>query len=445
MSAGMMKKTYAVQGMTCAGCEKAVESALSALGGVHAARADCASGTVAVQLDPAAANFSSMAAAVKAAGYALGDVTEAAEGRGRAFRWAGLAVLLFAAWFVVDRTVGFSFFPEVDASMGYGMLFFMGLLTSLHCVAMCGGIQLAHCASAARESKPGARLKPGLLYNAGRVVSYTVVGGIVGAVGSVVGFSGWARGVVAVAAGVFMMVMGLHMLGVPWLKRFVPKMPAFMLRGVGKAGRGRGPFVVGLLNGLMPCGPLQAMQVYALGTGGFLSGALSMLLFGLGTAPLMLGLGALASLLGARLPKGMLKAGAALVLLLGLVTVNRGLSLSGVGAAAVPGAPQASVPGAVATAPAKEKAGTVQDVTARVTSQGYPDITVRAGVPVRWNLKADAGALNGCNRTLVIPALDRQIRLKSGDNIIEFMPTEAGTIPYSCWMGMITGRIRVVP
>jgi len=65
----------------------------------------------------------------------------------------------------------------------------------------------------------------------------------------------------------------------------------------------KGPFTVGLLNGLMPCGPLQAMQIYALSTGNPLKGALSMLLFSLGTVPLMFGLGALGSLLSRRLRK----------------------------------------------------------------------------------------------------------------------------------------------
>ena len=84
------------------------------------------------------------------------------------------------------------------------------------------------------------------------------------------------------------------------------------------------------MNGLMPCGPLQAMQLYALGTGSFLAGALSMFIFSLGTVPLMFGLGALSSLLSSKFTSRMMKVSAALVLLLGLVMVNRGLALSGV-------------------------------------------------------------------------------------------------------------------
>jgi len=59
----------------------------------------------------------------------------------------------------------------------------------------------------------------------------------------------------------------------------------------------------GLLNGFMPCGPLQAMQLYALGTGSFIAGATSMFMFSLGTVPLMFGLGAISSIAGGKLRK----------------------------------------------------------------------------------------------------------------------------------------------
>ena len=52
--------------------------------------------------------------------------------------------------------------------------------------------------------------------------------------------------------------------------------------------------------------------------------------------------------------------------------------------------------------------------------------------------------LNGCNRALVIPEYDIEVKLKAGDNIIKFTPTQSGTFAYSCWMGMQTGRIEVV-
>ncbi|MBQ8953569.1 MAG: hypothetical protein IJ048_05595, partial [Clostridia bacterium] len=86
----------------------------------------------------------------------------------------------------------------------------------------------------------------------------------------------------------------------------------------------------------------------------------------------------------------------------------------------------------------------VQTIVTELDYGSYPAITVTAGVPVRWNLHAEAGKLNGCNSELVIPALNMRVPLEPGDNWMEFTPTEAGVIPYSCWMGMIRSSITVV-
>lgn len=88
--------------------------------------------------------------------------------------------------------------------------------------------------------------------------------------------------------------------------------------------------------------------------------------------------------------------------------------------------------------------GNVQNITSELTANGYPDLAVQAGVPVRWNLHAAPGTINSCNNALVIPAYGVEVELKEGDNIIEFTPDKSGTIPYSCWMGMINANILVV-
>lgn len=74
----------------------------------------------------------------------------------------------------------------------------------------------------------------------------------------------------------------------------------------------------------------------------------------------------------------------------------------------------------------------------------YSSFTVRAGIPVVWTLHAEEEKLIGCNNELLIPALDLDVSLHPGDNVISFTPEEAGTIPYSCWLGMIRAVITVV-
>ena len=328
----------------------------------------------------------------------------------------------------------FSFTPQVDETVGYGMLFLVGLLTSFHCLAMCGGINLTQSLGIpTAEDRPD--LRAGLLYNLGRVISYSLLGGIAGALGSVIGFTGVAKGAVAVIGGIFMVLIGLRMLGVfPWLRRLNLVLPGFFGgRIYGK--RGRGPLVIGLLNGLMPCGPLQTMQLYALGSGSFAAGALSMFLFGLGTVPLMVGFGAIGSVLGRKFTRTTLKAGAALVIILGVLTVNRGLRLFGVTTVSAP----------LGEATVAVLQGNLQVVTTEIEPERYRPIIVQEGIPVRWIIKARPENLNGCNNPLVIPRYNIEKRLVPGENVIEFLPTEEGDITYTCWMGMISSVIKVVP
>jgi hypothetical protein len=155
--------------------------------------------------------------------------------------------------------------------------------------------------------------------------------------------------------------------------------------------------------------------------------------------PLLLGLGAASAALGRKFTSRMMKAGAVLVLALGLVMVGRGFTLSGLQPIGAPGGGDKNPQGDVSVV-----ADGVQTVTTTLSAAGYPEFTVQAGVPVRWNLKVPAGTLTGCNRTVVVPAYGIEMPLKVGDNWIDFTPTSTGTIPFSCWMGMIDSRIHVV-
>lgn len=191
------------------------------------------------------------------------------------------------------------------------------------------------------------------------------------------------------------------------------------------------------MNGLMPCGPLQAMQIYALGTGSAWAGALSMLFFSLGTVPLMFGLGTVSSLLTGTFKQRMLQVSGVLVMFLGILMLSRGLNLSGINLA------YASTSTANAGNIASIK-GETQVVETTLQSGRYQPIVVQKGIPVKWTIRAAENDLNGCNNPITIPQYNTQIELVPGDNVIEFTPQETGKITYTCWMGMISSTITVV-
>ncbi len=167
----------------------------------------------------------------------------------------------------------FQRFPTVsEEKVGYAVLFMIGLFTSVHCIAMCGGINLTQSV-AGEENAP---VRKNMLYNAGRLTGYTMVGGILGLIGEAASVTLRVRGLIGVLAGVFMVLTGINMLGdFGFLKKLTLKMPKAVTNAAASFGR-RGSFAIGLVNAFMPCGPLQSMQLYAIAAGGFAAGALSM-------------------------------------------------------------------------------------------------------------------------------------------------------------------------
>ncbi|NPV92811.1 MAG: heavy metal transporter [Firmicutes bacterium] len=432
------KKLY-LTGMTCTSCETRIEKGLRKLPGVSRVSADYQRMQVEVEFYGDQTDIRKIVKTIENLGYEA-STTEPPRKGSDTRMLLGFLVIAAAVYLIIKNTIGFNFIPQIDQSMGWGLLFLAGLLTSLHCVAMCGGIVISQTTQTDGNEKSGigGQLWPGLQYNLGRVMSYTLIGGLAGALGSTISFSGTARGAVAIVSGVLMFILGLNMLGIfRWTRRLPIRLPGWLGVKLSRLSIGRRPFYIGLLNGLMPCGPLQAMQLYALGAGSFLAGAGSMLAFALGTVPLLFTFGALNSLLSARFTRGMLKASAVLVSVLGLVMLSRGLALSGVDFR-----PQTALTAASAAQSSEIQDG-VQVVRTEVDQYYTPSVQVlQKGVPVRWIINAKS--LNGCNNPITIPKLNITKKLVLGENVVEFTPEESGSLVYSCWMGMITGNFLVV-
>ncbi|PIN68462.1 hypothetical protein COV94_04540, partial [Candidatus Woesearchaeota archaeon CG11_big_fil_rev_8_21_14_0_20_57_5] len=182
--------------------------------------------------------------------------------------------------------------PALDAGAGLGLIFVVGLLTGFHCIGMCGGFVVGYSTRQVKEGKSAATAHA--QYALGKTLSYTVIGGLFGLLGSFIAFTPALRGWAAILAGFFLVIYGLNMLNVaPWLRRIRIPVPKKFARRMHETGaKAKSPLVIGLLNGLMiACGPLQAMYILAAGTGSMVEGAKMLLVFGLGTLPVLLGFG----------------------------------------------------------------------------------------------------------------------------------------------------------
>ena len=165
-----------------------------------------------------------------------------------------------------------------------------------------------------------------------------------------------------------------------------------------------------------------------------------MFCFSLGTVPLMLGFGSAIAFLGKRFTGLVLKAGSILIVVMGLSMVTQGTALAGLNSRQI--SRMADTGSQTTGDTAVEKNGTLY-VFSQLQSGKYPDITVRAGEPVEWEIEASEDNINGCNYKIFLQDFGLEHTFTEGKNIIKFTPEQAGTYTYTCWMGMITGKIHV--
>lgn len=334
------------------------------------------------------------------------------------------------------------YLPDLGTDASYSIIFLFGILTSFHCLAMCGGIAISQSVVSLGakkenlENKDKEWLLPSVLYNLGRIVSYTLVGAAVGGIGHLIRLTGFFKGVIPIIGGAFMIIMGIKLLEIfPLLRRFNIRMPLFIAKKL--TGRNNyNPLYIGLLSGFMPCGPLQIMQIYALGTRSIIIGATSMFIFAVGTVPTLFAFGALNSVINKKYSTKILKFSASLVVILGVIMIGRGMSLSGL---------SVNIP--FMNESVGEKATideNIQTVSIKLASDSFAQIIVQRDIPVKWTIKVDASHLNECNNVIDIPKFKIEKKLVEGDNLVQFTPKEIGEVPYSCWMGMIKSKIIIV-
>ncbi|HTT22575.1 MAG TPA: sulfite exporter TauE/SafE family protein [Candidatus Sulfotelmatobacter sp.] len=217
----------------------------------------------------------------------------------------------------------------------FGIMFVLGLVSSLHCVQMCGPIVLAYSVALDSAKNPAipSLLQNHLAYHAGRILTYSALGAIAGLVGAMLGFVGRIAGfghILALIAGGLMILVGLSLFGlIPASiiqSRFF-HIPSSIFRRIGRLLSEPGlknRFALGLALGFLPCGLIYAALLKATSSGSAVGGALAMLAFGLGTSGALLVLGLFSSAIRIRLNRWGSQFAAAGVTLMGVLLVWRG-------------------------------------------------------------------------------------------------------------------------
>lgn len=328
------------------------------------------------------------------------------------------------------------------------LAFVTGITTgSVSCLAVQGGLLASSIASQEKNLTRGKKAAFVASFLASKLVAYTLLGAGLGLLGSTLIISPNLLGFMQILAGFFMLVTAGRLLDLhPIFRYFVIEPPKWALRIVRKESKNENffaPSILGFLTVLIPCGITQAMMVLAVSSANPLYGAGIMFAFVLGTSPLFFAAGMAVTELLKR--KAFVYAASAAIIYLGLLSINTGQVLRGSAHTfqnyykVLSGNVQAG------SQVASVDAEGFQEVTIDVKTGEYLSSTntLKANVPVKLTLSTNEAF--GCIRAFTIPSLNiSKVLPETGKTTIEFTPTKAGRLAYSCSMGMYTGDFYVV-
>lgn len=461
--------TYYIQGLHCASCEILVEKRIIKEDSVEMVDVSLAKGTVTIEHD--ANNMITpefLNKIFKDEGYRFSNKPFKKETKIASSQCAMpeetsiktyqpfLIAAIFVLGYIFLSKTGLSSLISVDSQSTLPFFFLFGLLAGVSsCAALVGGIILSLSKQWMSKYKNNdstfEKAQPLLLFNSGRVAGFAGFGAVLGMTGNFFKLSPVLMAGMVIGVSIIMVILGLQMLGVRGLRNFQIRLPKSLTGKVADEANFQGkigPILMGALTFFLPCGFTITAQALALASGSALQGALIMGLFALGTLPGLLAIG-LSSVKLQSNPKSArqfsLVAGL-LVLFFAAFNINAQLTVLGVANA-----------NDLLTIPLKtqteQKTGELppivdgkQVVKMTVSGAGYSpsEITIRAGVPVKWEITADSSP--GCASTIVSRNLfTDQVYVPTNSTIIkEFTAPNPGTYRFSCSMGMYTGTIVVV-
>ncbi len=466
----MAKFDLNVQGMTCSSCEVLIERSLKQVPGVKNVHVSRAAEKAVVECSDDV-KLEQLQQAVKEKGYTLSEGNSSTsshslsgEAKKTHYREIGaVIVFIFAVYLLLQQ---FNIFPEnfgVTDNMSYGFVFVLGLIAATStCLAVSGGLLLA-LAGKFNEKYPHAtkaeKFQSHIYFNIGRIISYAVLGAAIGLLGSALTLSPVVTGIITIAASLLMIVVGLQLLHIfPLLDRIQIKMPKSIAHKFYDASSQQQSsqsksklkfksFLFGAGTFFLPCGFTQALQLYVLGRGDWLSGGLTMLFFALGTLPGLLSLGTISSLSKGSFQRYFKTFSAVLIIVLGVMNLPNGWTLTGatigfnLDTSNIPelnnqNTPPSNLPLQQVDSNVKIVDGK-QIVEMKVVGFDYlPDkFTLLQGVPVEWRIDGDKA--QGCAQIISVASLGITQRLTKGQpTIITFTPQKTGPIKFTCTMGM---------
>lgn len=356
------------------------------------------------------------------------------------FIFLGIATIAY----IIQKFEITRFFPDFQGQSGIFISLLLGLVASLStCLILVGGIVLSfgNIYKVQDDTKHPMLSKslPHIYFHIGRIGGFAFLGGLLGLLGSKINYSLSFTGYLTIFVAIVMLYVGLQILGiVPSITKLgfhLPKKFSKKIHTLQEKNHSLAPILIGVLTFLLPCGFTQSMQLAAIASGNFFSGALIMGFFAIGTFPALFSLGLGSSYAQKSDFKFFNKIVGAIVIFFAIYSLNSGLVLSGSNFTLNFWNNQSAIESAYE--------GDVQIIKMDV-NYGFSanKFVVKKGIPVKFEIEGIN--VTGCSNEIAIPRLGISQKINKGENVIEFTPTETGTLPFSCWMGMLGGEISVI-
>lgn len=277
--------------MHCPACTLLIEETFKEFPNISKAKASLANHQVTVTgdfTDPPEIIAEELTRLVKAHGYTVSLDKSQKDAGWRDFQYALPISLVIIIGFLALQKMGLTNLIT-SSDVSYGTAFIIGLIASVStCLAVVGGLVLSLSASSAKE---GGTWRTQTLFHAGRLGGFFVLGGAIGVIGKSLHLGLTANIVLGIIVALVMLILGINLLDVfHFTKRLQFTLPKVFSRHVVRGSRHDhylAPVLVGIGTFFLPCGFTQSMQLYALTTGSFMKGALTMTVFALGTLPVL--------------------------------------------------------------------------------------------------------------------------------------------------------------
>jgi len=440
------KKIVYIKGMHCVACETIIADELSDIVEIHSVTV-CRKRQIAeIYYKHQEPQFDAIAKKIKNVGYNASlypNEKTVNLKKASITDWIVSVLILFGLYILykVFNNIGLLNWLDVDMSnVTYGVSFLIGIVASLStCLAVVGAVVISFSAKyEARGNFYQSNIKPHLLFHASRLLTFAILGGLLGIVGSWFSFSNSFVGWFTVLIAFVLAWLGLNILGLlPSLSVIgisMPKNNMQIWKKLKESDHALAPIILGGFTFFLPCGFTQSMQLFAMSSGSFWTGALTMFLFALGTVPVLFGLGVATAKFKNMRSVIFQQVIGFVVILFSVYTLSSGFALAGINVDLL----NSKTAGEVATK------GNVQIINMTVSYQGFtPNVfNLKKGIPVRWVI--DGQQVSGCLSEIISPSFDIKQKIATGQNVIEFTPDKVGTFGFSCWMGMVRGKFIVV-